>query len=96
MEEQAVVSTVNPSPRTSIGESLDLEFVNVTFRSLRSVEHEGKVCKAIIKEPAWLTKLQPSAPMDGYLLDGGKFFASFGKDDRITPGLQITILVSCS
>jgi hypothetical protein len=96
MEEEAVVSTVDPLPRTSIGESLDLEFVNVAFRALRSTEQEGKVCKAVIKEPAWLSKLQPSAPLDGYLLERGKFFASFRKDERIAPGLRVTILVSCS
>jgi hypothetical protein len=45
MEEEAVVSTVDPSPRTSIGESLDLEFVNVAFRALRSTEYEGKVAR---------------------------------------------------
>ena len=96
MEEEAVVSTVDPSPRTSIGESLDLEFVNVAFRALRSTEYEGKVCKAVIKEPAWLSKLQPSAPLDGYQLDHGKFSASFAKDHRITPGLKVTIVVSYS
>jgi hypothetical protein len=96
MEEEAVVSTVDPLPRTSIGESLDLEFVSVSFRSPRSAEHEGKVCKAVIKEPAWLSKLQPSAPLDGYLLEGDKFSASFSKDERITPGLKVTIVVSCS
>ncbi|MBV9106514.1 MAG: hypothetical protein JO313_10880, partial [Verrucomicrobia bacterium] len=95
MEEEAVVSTVDPLPRRSIGESLDLEFVNVAIRALGSAEQEGKVCKAVIKEPTWLSKLQPSAPLDGYLLEGGKFFASFKKDERITPGLKVTIVVSC-
>jgi hypothetical protein len=96
MEEEALVSTVDPLPRRSIGESLDLEFVNVAFRALRSIEHQGKVCKAAIKEPAWLSKLQPSAPLDGYLLENDKFLASFRKDERITPGLKVTIVVSCS
>jgi hypothetical protein len=78
-------------PRTNIGETLKLEFVNVTFRALRSTEHEGKVCKAVIKEPAWLSKLEPSAPLDGYLMEHGEFSASFVKDDRITTGLKVTI-----
>jgi hypothetical protein len=96
MEEEAVVSTVDPLPRTSIGESLDLEFVNVAFSALRGTEYEGKVCKAVIKEPAWLSNLQPSAPLDGYHMERGKFSASFGKDERITPGLKVTIAISCS
>ena len=91
MEEKAIVTTVEPVPRTNIGETLKLEFVNVTFRALQSTEHEGKVCKAVIKEPAWLSKLEPSAPFDGYLMEHGEFSASFVKDDRITTGLQVTI-----
>ncbi|MBV8377101.1 MAG: hypothetical protein JO279_08860 [Verrucomicrobia bacterium] len=96
MEEKAVVSTVGPLPRRSVGESLDLEFVHVGFRSLGTAGDGGKACKAVIKEPAWLCTLQPSAPLDGYLLEAGKFSASFAKDDRITPGLQVTIVVTCS
>ena len=96
MEEEAVVSTVDPISRTSIGESLDVEFVNVAFRALRSFEDEGRVYKAVVKEPAWLSKLQPSAPSDGYFLEHGKFSASFEKDERIKPGLKVTIVVSRS
>jgi len=61
MEEEAIVATVGAVPGTSIGKSLELEFVNVIFRALRSAEYQGKVCKATIKEPAWLSKLEPSA-----------------------------------
>jgi hypothetical protein len=96
MEEEAIVTTVDPVPKTNIGESLELEFVNVTFRALQSTEHEGKVCKAVIKEPAWLSKLEPSAPFDGYLMEHGEFSASFAKDARITTGLQITIELNFS
>ena len=65
MEEEAIVATVGAVPGTSIGKSLELEFVNVIFRALRSAEYQGKVCKATIKEPAWLSRLEPSAPLDG-------------------------------
>jgi len=80
--------------RTTIGESLELEFMNVTFRVLQSSEPEGEVCKAVITKPDWLAKLQPSAPLDGYQLQRGEFSASFGKDDRIAPGLKVTIEVN--
>ena len=95
MEEEAIVATVEAVPRTSIGESLELEFVNVVIRASRSAEYEDKVCKATIKEPAWLSKLAPSAPLEGYLFEHGEFSASFAKDDRITTGLRLTIELNC-
>ena len=96
MEEEAIVATVEPVPRTSIGESLEVEFVNVIIRAFRSAEYQSKVCKATIKEPAWLSKLEPSAPLDGYLFEHGEFSAGFVKDDRITTGLKVTIELNCS
>jgi hypothetical protein len=96
MEEKPIVATVGAVPGTSIGKSLELEFVNVIFRASRSAEYQGKVCKATIKEPAWLSKLEPSAPLDGYLFEHGEFSASFAKDDRITTGLKVTIELNCS
>jgi hypothetical protein len=96
MEEKAIVEAVQAAPRTSIGESLQFEFVNVIFRVLRSAEYQGKVCKATIKEPAWLSNLQPSAPLDGYLVEHGEFSASFGKDDRIKTGLEVAIELNCA
>jgi hypothetical protein len=91
MEEKAIVAAVQTVPRTSIGESLEFEFVNVIFRVRRSAEYQGKVCKAAIKEPTWLSNLDPSAPLDGYLMEHGEFSASFAKDDRIKTGLEVTI-----
>ena len=96
MEEEAIVVTVGAVPGTSIGKSLEVEFVNVIIRAFRSAEYQGKVCKATIKEPAWLSKLEPSAPSDGYLFEHGKFSAGFIKDDRITTGLKVTIELNCS
>ena len=96
MEEKAIVEAVQAAPRTSIGESLQFEFVNVIFRVLRSAEYQCKVCKATIKEPTWLSNLQPSAPLDGYLVEHGEFSASFGKDDRIKTGLEVAIELNCA
>jgi hypothetical protein len=96
MEEKAIVAAVKAVPRTSIGESLKLEFMNVVFRVLRSAEYQGKVCKATIKEPTWVSNLEPSAPLDGYLVEHGEFSASFAKDDRIKTGLEVTIELNCS
>ena len=84
MEEEAIVATVGAVPGTSIGKSLELEFVNVIFRGLRSAEYQGKVCKATIKEPAWLSKLEPSAPLDGYLFEHGEFSVSVLLTARLT------------
>ena len=94
MEEEAIIEIVEPLRRTSIGESLEVEFVNVTFRVLRSGDQEGKARKAVIKEPSWLRELQPSAPSDGYLLEHGEFSASLERDDRVAPGLKVVIEVS--
>jgi hypothetical protein len=96
MEEEAIVTAVEATPRTSIGESLELEFVNVSVRASRSTQYQDKVCKATIKGPAWLSRLQPSAPLDGYVMEHGEFSASFAKDDRITSGLKVTIELNCS
>jgi hypothetical protein len=93
MEAEAIVATVEPGTRRSVGESLELEFVNVVVRAVRSTDHQDVIAKVTIKEPVWLAKLQPSAPLDGYLMERGKFSASFGKDDRIKPGLKVRIEV---
>jgi hypothetical protein len=95
MEEEAIVTSVEAMPRTSIGESLELEFVNVRVRASRSTEHQDKVCKATIKEPVWLSRLEPSAPLGGYVMEHGEFSASFAKDDRITTGLKVMIELNC-
>jgi hypothetical protein len=86
MEEEAVVATVESLSRRTIGESLQLEFVNVKFRVLQSNETEGDVCKVVIKKPDWLVKFQASEPLSGYLLESGEFSGSFRKDNRIAPG----------
>jgi hypothetical protein len=93
MEEEAVVAKVWSSEKRKISESLEVEFVNVTFQVVHSNEDKGMVCKAVIRQPEWLAGLQASAPLDGYLIERGEFTASLGKDDRIAPGLRIGIEV---
>jgi hypothetical protein len=93
MEEEAIVAKVEPSERRKIDESLEMEFINVIFRVIRSDEDKGIVCKAVVTQPDWVVKLQPSAPLDGYLIERGEFTASLRKDDRIAPGLKIGIEV---
>jgi hypothetical protein len=96
MKEEAIVTTVETMPRRSIGESLELEFLSVIVRAIRSAEYQDKVCKAVIMEPAWLLKLEPAAPLEGYLMERGQISASFAKDDRIAPGLKVTLELNCS
>lgn len=96
MEEEAIVTKVEPSEKRKIDGSLAIEFVIVTFQLIRISEDKGGVCKAVIRQPDWLAKFQASAPLDGYLIERGQFTASFSKDDRIAPGLKIGIEVICS
>ena len=44
-----------------------------------------------LKNPSWLSDLQPSAPLEGYLMENGEFSASLSKDGRLTEGLKLTI-----
>jgi hypothetical protein len=44
-----------------------------------------------LKNPSWLSDLQPSAPLAGYVMEHGEFSASIPKDSRITKGLKVTI-----
>jgi|HubBroStandDraft_2_1064218.scaffolds.fasta_scaffold509194_1 hypothetical protein len=94
MDEEAIITAVQPGPKTTISESLDLEFLNVSFRVLRRFRYEDKLCKATLKSPSWLFDLQPSAPVDGYTMQHGEFSASLSKDGRITQGQKITVEVT--
>ena len=91
MKEEAIVTAVESTLRRTVGESLELEFLNVVVRAIRSAEYQDKICKARIKEPAWFSRLEPSAPLGGYLMEHGEFSASFAKDDRIAAGLKVTV-----
>jgi hypothetical protein len=86
-EAEAVVAKVEPLEGRAIEESLGIKLVNVIFHLLK-VEQKAKEGRAIILQPEWLAKLQAAG---GYQLDGNEFSASFGKDERIMPGLKITV-----
>jgi hypothetical protein len=96
MEEEAIITAVRSGPKTTIGESLELEFLNVSFRLLRRFKYQDKVARATFTSPSWLSDLQASAPLDGYLMEHGEFSASLPKDGRITEGVKVTIDVTDS
>jgi hypothetical protein len=54
-------------------------------------ERQAKDGRAAILQPEWLAKLQAEG---GYELDQNEFSASFGKDERLRPGLRITVEVT--
>ena len=64
------------------------------FRIVRPSEYENKVVMVAFKDPPWLSELEPSAPLNGYVMQQGEFAASLVKDDRIAKGLKVTIEVS--
>ena len=96
MEEESIITAVQPGPRTTIDGSLDLEFLHVRFRKLGRSNYQGKVCKASLKSPSWLSDLQPWAPSDGYIVENGEFTASISKDSRIMKGLEVTVELTYS
>jgi hypothetical protein len=96
MEEQAIITAIQPESKRTIDHSLDLEFLNVSFRVLRRFKYQDKVCRVTLKNPSWLSDLQPSAPSEGYVMEHGEFSASLKKDGRITEGLKVTVEVADS
>jgi len=94
MSEEAIITTIEPGSNRTIDESLSLEFLNVRFRIVRPSEYENKVVMVAFKDPPWLSELEPSAPLNGYVMQQGEFAASLVKDDRIAKGLKVTIEVS--
>ena len=69
MEEEAIITAVKPGSKRTIDDSLDLEFLNVSFRILRCFKYQDKVVRVTLKSPSWLANLQISAPLGG-LPDG--------------------------
>lgn len=96
MEEEAIITAAQPGTKRSVGESLQIEFLHVSFRVVRRSMYEDQINKATFKSPGWLCGLEPSAPLDGYLMEHGQFAAELAKDDRIKEGLQVTIEVTDS
>jgi hypothetical protein len=94
MEEEAIITAVQPGPKTTIKESLELEFLHVSFRVVRCFKYRDKVCRATFKSPSWLFDVQTSAPLDGYVMEHGEFSASLPKDGRITEGVKVIVEVT--
>jgi hypothetical protein len=94
MEEEAIITAVKPGSKRTIDESLALEFLNVRFRVLRRSKYEDKVVRVTLKNPSWLSDLQPLAPLKGYVMEHGEFSATFAKDGRVTEGLKVGVEVA--
>ena len=94
MEEEAIITAVRLGPQTTIGESLHLEFLHVSFRSLADSKYHDKIKKATLKSPPWLADLQISAPFDGYAMENGEFTVALPKDDRIKENLRVILDIS--
>ena len=91
MQEEVIITAVQPGPKRTIDGSLALEFLNVHFQVLPRSKYQNKVVRATLKNPSWLSDLQSSAPLEGYLMEHGEFSASLLKDGRLTQGLKLTI-----
>jgi hypothetical protein len=94
MSEEAIITAIELGPDRTIEESLSLEFLDVRFRIVRPSEYENKVVMVAFKDPPWLLELEPSAPLNGYVMQQGEFAASLVKDDRVAKGLKVSIEVS--
>ena len=66
----------NPDPRELLTEVWRSNPLNVRFEVLRRSKYQDKVARATLKNPSWLSDLQPSAPLEGYLMENGEFSAS--------------------
>ena len=94
VDEEAIITEVQPGPKTTIGESLALEFLHVSFQVLRKFKYQDKGYKVVFKAPSWISNMQPDAPLNGYLMENGAFSASLLKDGRIVENLKVTVEVS--
>jgi hypothetical protein len=90
MEEEAIIIEVRPGTQRKLGESLDINFLQVSFRVLRRSRYEDHGYKVMLKSPAWLSQLEPSAPLNGYLMEHGEFSAELANDERINEDLPIS------
>src|ERR1700674_3297186 len=91
MEEKAIVTAVHTAATRRLGKGLEFNSLHVSFRIVGSSIYNDKINKATLKKPAWLTDLQPSAPVDGYLMENGQFTVELAKDDRIKQDLNVTM-----
>src|ERR1700757_3038716 len=93
MEEKAIVTAVQTAATRRLGKGLEFNSLHVSFRIVESSICDEKIKKATFKKPAWLTDLQPSTPVDGYLMENGQFTVELAKGDRIKQDLNLTIEV---
>jgi hypothetical protein len=91
MEEEAIITEVRPGTQRSLGEGLDVNFLQVNFRVLRRSRYEDHGYKVTLKSPAWLSQQEPSAPLNGYLMEHGEFTAELLKDERINENLKVIV-----
>jgi hypothetical protein len=94
MEEEAIITEVRAGTQRSLGEGLDINFLQVSFRVLRRSRYRDRGYKVTLKSPAWLSQLEPSAPLNGYLMEHGEFTAELAKDERINQDLKVTVEVT--
>ncbi|HEY4782690.1 MAG TPA: hypothetical protein VIH54_12795 [Chthoniobacterales bacterium] len=94
MEEEAIITEVRPGTQRSLGEGLDINFLQVSFRVLRRSRYRDRGYKVTLKSPTWLSQLEPSAPLSGYLMEHGEFSAELAKDERINEDLKVTVEVT--
>jgi hypothetical protein len=94
MQEEAIITKVQPGTQRSLGEGLDIKFLQVSFRVLRRSRYRDRGYKVTLKSPAWLSQLEPSAPLNSYLMNNGEFSAELAKDERLNEDLKVTIEVT--
>ena len=94
MEEEAMIIKVRPGTQRSLGKGLDINFLQVSFRVLRSSRYQDHGYRVTLKSPAWLSQLEPSAPLNGYLMEHGEFTVELAKDERINEDLKVTVEVT--
>jgi hypothetical protein len=94
METEALVTDVRAGEERTVGESLKTEFVHVDFQVPGFADNQGAPKRVVIKDPEWLSDLQPAAPIDGYLMELGKFSAELARDPRLRKDLRVTVEVT--
>jgi hypothetical protein len=91
---EAIITMVRPGTRRSLGEGLDINFLQVSFRVLPRSRYRDRGYKVTLESPAWLSQLEPLAPFNGYLMENGEFSAELAKDERLNEELKVTIAVT--
>ena len=94
MQTEAIVMDVRPGSERTIGKSLRWEFVHVFFQIPGFAEKQVKPRKVTIKDPGWISELQPAAPIGGYLMERGQFSAEFANDPRLKKDLLVTVEIN--